>query len=98
MVGVIGVERGEVMFVNVFYTGADKLYSLERPPIRVSGRVSLLSNCHNIVLMIDIVVFKLDGVRVYEVFLIDDDLLTIVCVVGEMLGVVYFASVRTEDF
>lgn len=60
----VGMEGGEVSLFNVFDTRADKLYGLERSAIGVSRRVDSSSNCHDVVLVIHVVMFEFDRVGV----------------------------------
>ena len=83
MVSVIRVKDREVRFFDMFDARPYKLSSIKGPPVRISGRGSTLGYGHDIMLVIHVIVFELDGIWIDYVFLVDDDFLAILIMVGE---------------
>ena len=93
MVSVVRTEDRNVGFFNILDARSYKLKCVKRPPVRVGGRSGAPSYSHDVVLMVYVVMFKFDGIWVDNVFLVDDDLLTILVMVGETDGVVELVAI-----
>ena len=83
MVGVVSAKDCEVRFFDIFDARSYKLSCIKGPPIQISGRGSTSSYSHDVMLMVHVIVFELDGIWIDYVFLIDDDFLAILIMVGE---------------
>ena len=83
MFGVVRAEDCKVGFFDIFNAGTYKFGGVEGPPIQVSRGGGTPGYGHDIVLVVHIVVLELDGVWVDYFFLINDDFLAILIMIGE---------------
>ena len=89
----IGTEDREISLFDILNARSCEFKRVKRPSVRIGGRISASGYRHHIVLVVYVVVFKFDRVRVDNFFLIDDDLLTILVVIDEAYGVVELITV-----
>ena len=93
VVSVVRTKDRKVGFFDILNARSYKLECVKRPPVRVGGRSGAPSYSHDVMLMVYVVVFESDGVWVDDVFLVDDDLLTILVMVGKTDGVVELVAI-----
>ena len=93
MVSVVRTEDRKVGFFDILNARSYEFKCVKRPPVRVGGGSGAPSYSHDIVLMVYVVMFESDRVWVDDVFLIDDDLLTILVMVGKTDGVIELVAV-----
>ena len=93
MVHMVSTKDREVGFFDILHARSCKFERIKRPPIRVGGGSGASSNSHDIVLMVYVVVFEFDSIWVDYIFLVNNDLLTILIMIRESQRVVELIAV-----
>ena len=77
MVGMVRAKDCKVSLLDIFDTRSYKLGSIEGPSVWIGRWCGASGYSHDIMLVVHVVVFKLDGIWVDYIFLIDNDFLHI---------------------